>query len=218
MKKMLMVLLLSVLFVLPASADGNVIYDGTGFVLEPGSNESVTDLFTEFKDVMPGDVLTQKVTVRNVNTDVKVKIYLRSLGAHDDSVDFLSQLHLSVALSEDNTMGYMFDASADETAGLTDWVLLGTLYAGGEVNLDVKLSVPVTLSNEYMNEIGYLDWEFMVEEFPVEESDPLPPLTGDETNAMSYAFLAAGALVLMGVLFVLKRKKEEQEGNHSEKE
>ena len=128
------------------AADGKVTYSGNAgnFVFEPGSEHSLTDLFPNFKGVMPGDTLTQKITVKNdADNKVKVKIYIRSLGAHEDSVEFLSQLGLKVSKSEENKMAYMFDAAANETAQLTDWVCLGTLYSGGEVNLDVTLNVPV---------------------------------------------------------------------------
>ena len=107
------------------AADGKVTYSGNAgdFVFEPGSDQSLTDLFPNFKGVMPGDSLTQKITVKNDADDkVKVKIYIRSLGAHEDSVDFLSKLGLKVAKSEENKMAYMFDAAASEPAQLADWV------------------------------------------------------------------------------------------------
>ena len=144
---LLVVLILSFSSVLPVYAtDGKVSYDGNAreFIFEPGSEYSPTDLFPNFKGVMPGDTLTQKITVKNdVSNNVKVKIYIRSLGAHENSAEFLSQLSLKVQKSEDNEMAYMFDAVANETAQLTDWVCLGTLYSGGEVNLDVILDVPL---------------------------------------------------------------------------
>ena len=209
------VLLLALTFVLPAyAADGKVTYDGNAqqFVFEPGSGHSLTDLFPNFKGVMPGDSLTQKITVKNdASKEVKVKIYIRSLGAHEDSAQFLSQLSLQVQKSEDNQMAYMFDAAADQTAQLTDWVLLGTLYSGGEVNLDVTLNVPVELDNEFRDAIGYLDWEFMVEELPVEESDPNPPITGDDNSLVLYSVFAIGALSLIIILLVWRKKDEEKE-------
>ena len=197
------------------AADGKVTYSGNAgsFVFEPGSDHSLTDLFPNFKGVMPGDTLTQKITVKNnADNKVKVKIYIRSLGAHEDSVEFLSQLGLKVAKSSDNEMAYMFDAAANETAQLTDWVYLGTLYSGGEVNLDVTLNVPVELPNEYQNKIGYLDWEFMIEEFPVEPDDPKPPQTGDNSHmGLWFALMLCSGAMLIILLFWRKKDKENEE-------
>ncbi len=198
------------------AADGKVTYSGNAgkFVFEPGSEHSLTDLFPNFKGVMPGDTLTQKITVKNdADNKVKVKIYIRSLGAHEDSVEFLSQLGLKVAKSEDNKMAYMFDAAANETAQLTDWVYLGTLYSGGEVNLDVTLNVPVELPNEYQNKIGYLDWEFMIEEFPVEPDDPKPPQTGDNSHMGLWFALMISSLAMLIILLFWRKKDKENEEN-----
>ena len=198
------------------AADGKVTYSGNAgnFVFEPGSEHSLTDLFPNFKGVMPGDTLTQKITVKNdADNKVKVKIYIRSLGAHEDSVEFLSQLGLKVAKSEENEMAYMFDAAANETAQLTDWVCLGTLYSGGEVNLDVTLNVPTSLDNEYQSKIGYLDWEFMIEEFPIEEGDPKPPQTGDNSNMGLWFTIMICSLIMMIILLVWRKKDKENEEN-----
>lgn len=207
---LLFVFLISATFALSAQAvGGNVTYDDGAreCIFSPGSEYSLTDLFPNFKDVMPGDTLTQQITVKNdASKDVKIKIYMRSLGAHKDSVEFLSQLGLKVAKSQNNKMAYMFDAAADETAQLTDWVCLGTLYSGGEINLDVELSVPVTLDNMFKEKIGYLDWEFMIEEFPIEESDPKPPATGDDSNVVLWLTVFGISAVVTILLF--KKKKE----------
>ena len=198
------------------AADGKVTYSGNAgnFVFEPGSNHSLTDLFPNFKGVMPGDTLTQKITVKNdADNKVKVKIYMRSLGAHEDSVEFLSRLGLKVDKSEENEMAYMFDAAADEKAQLTDWVCLGTLYSGGEVNLDVTLDVPVELDNEFQNKIGYLDWEFMIEEFPVEPDDPQAPQTGDNSNIGLWIVIMLCSLFMIIILLFWRKKDKENEKN-----
>ena len=189
------------------AAEGRVTYQGDAekFFFQPGSEYSLTDLFPDFKDVMPGDVLTQRITLRNhASNRVKVKVYMRSLGAHEDSVEFLSQLHLTVTKVTDTVM---FDAAADQTAQLTDWVYIGTLYSGGECELDVTLTVPVTLDNRFKNEIGYLDWEFAVEELPVEPTDPEPPKTGDDSGIWIWVCLLAGSFIL---LLLLRNRKEEE--------
>jgi hypothetical protein len=214
---LLTVLIITLSSVLPVyAADGKVTYSGNAgnFVFEPGSDHSLTDLFPNFKDIMPGDTITQKITVKNnADNKVKVKIYMRSLGAHADSVEFLSQLGLKVAKSADNEMAYMFDAAANETAQLTDWVCLGTLYSGGEVNLDVTLDVPVELPNEYQNKIGYLDWEFMIEEFPIEEGDPKPPQTGDNSHMGLWFALMLGSLTMLIILLFWRKKDKEKVEN-----
>jgi LPXTG-motif cell wall-anchored protein len=220
MKRLITLLIVSIIAlssVLPVYAsDGKVTYNGNAgkFVFEPGSDHSLTDLFPNFKDVMPGDTLTQQITVRNnADNKVKVKIYIRSLGAHEDSVDFLSQLGLKVAKSEENKMAYMFDAKANETAQLDRWVCLGTLYSGGEVNLDVTLTVPVELDNEFQNYVGYLDWEFMIEEFPIEEGDPKPPQTGDNSHMGLWVALMLSSLTMLFILLFWRKKDTENEEN-----
>lgn len=215
MRKFVMLFALCLLLLsvpMPAeAADGRVTFyeDAGRFVFEPGSRYSPTDLFPNFKDVMPGDSLTQTITVRNdAENDVKVKIYMRALGAHADSVEFLSQLGLRVEKSADNPMPYMFDAAAHESAQLTDWVLLGTLYAGGEVDLDVTLSVPVTLDNLFQEKIGYLDWEFRIETFAISPEDPKPPYTGDSSHPGLW--LAAMSVSLAVLLLLLFRRKRDR--------
>ena len=214
MKRLLSCALLLMLLVsmsLSASAtNGNVSYSGDAgkFIFQPGSTYSPTDLFPNFKDVMPGDTLRQSITLNNdASNKVKIKVYMRSLGAHADSVAFLSQLKLRVEKLNDTVL---FDAAADQTAQLTDWVCLGTLYSGGKVDLDVLLDVPVTLDNDFKKLVGYLDWEFMIEEYPIEETDPVAP-TGDETPIGLFMGLTAGSAVILGILILLlaKRKKKE---------
>lgn len=205
----LMILVLLAAVAVPVFADGNVSYDGAAgkFIFSPGSKFSPTDLFSEFKNVMPGDHLTQKITVKsNISDETKAKIYIRSRGAAEGSEAFLSQLGIRVAVAQDNVMGYMFDAAASETAQLSDWVLLGTLYSGGKVDLEVTLDVPITMGNEFQNTIGYLQWEFKVEEFPKEDTDPTPPPTGDATPVALPAAVAIVSVLGIGTVMFHRKK------------
>ena len=209
-----LMLTLLIALALPANAaGGQVVYseDAEKFFFLPGSDYSPTDLFPNFKDVMPGDSLEQRIVVKNdISNDCKVKVYLRALGAHTYSKEFLSQLHLTVQKAEDTIL---FDAPADQSAQLTDWVYLGTLYSGGECELIVHLDVPVTLDNEFKNLIGYLDWELAVEELPVEPTDPEPPKTGDTSQLWLWLSLAVVSMAAMiWLLFVATKKKKEEKG------
>ena len=191
--------------------DGHIIYtDGIDkFVFITDSEYSDTDQFHNFKTVMPGDVIEQKIKMRNdISNDRKIKVYMRALGASEGSEEFLAQLNLTIVKDTDTVL---FDATAEKAAQLTDWVYLGTLYSGGECELTVTLEVPVTMGNEYANKVGYLKWEFGVSEYPVEETDPKPLPTGDQSNLLLWIGVMAGAFILLILLFLLRRKKEEKE-------
>ncbi len=195
---------------LSAFAQGNVTFNpGTKkFVFAPGSKESPTDLFESFKNVMPGDSLTEKIEIKNEESNnVKIKLYIKALDTSKEeksNEEFLSKLTLSV---KQDTNTELYKAPANEEAQLTDWVYLGTVFSGGKVTLNVTLDVPIELGNEFQDAAGYVDWSFKVEELPVESSDPKPPQTGD--NIMTYVVImaASAAVIVVTAIPMIKRKK-----------
>lgn len=197
---------------LSAFAMGNVTFNGNSqkFIFAPGSDESPTDLFENFKDVMPGDSITQKIEIKNdPSKDVKVKLYIKALDtstAEGSNEEFLSQLKLTVKQNGDSNL---YEAPANEEAQLKDWVYLGTVFSGGTVTLDVTLDVPVEMGNEFKDAVGYVDWSFKVEELPVESTDPKPPQTGDNTQLIKYIVIMAASAVVITVaaVSVFKKKK-----------
>ena len=84
-----------------ALAAASVSYEGGAekFVFLPGSGYSASDLFESFKNVLPGDELTQTITVRN-DKDMQVRIYLRAEPVNQTSEEFLSHLTLTVTCKD----------------------------------------------------------------------------------------------------------------------
>lgn len=192
-------------------AAGTVTYDGNAqkFIFAPGSEYSPTDLFPDFHNVMPGDSITQKVTIINdVDYDVKIRLYIRAKGAHEGSEDFLNQMTLTVK-QDGNSI--MFAAPADQTAQMTDWVYLGTFYSGAEIKLNVTLDVPISMGNEFQDAIGYLDWEFKVEELPVDPDDPRPPQTGDRLRPMLWATVSICTLAITLILILMQKMRKKSD-------
>ena len=96
MKKLLSLVMviaaLAALTVPALAADAVVRREGTsGLVIETvGSGYTDTDLFGSFKNVMPGDELTEDITVKNsVNGFDYVKLYIRAV-PHDEQGNLLT--------------------------------------------------------------------------------------------------------------------------------
>ncbi len=174
-------------------AAGIVSYEGAahGFAFSPGSIDSPTDLFDGFKDVMPGDRLTQQIAVSN-HTHSPVRIFLRTQGAQLQTKAFLRQMTLTVT-QQDGTC--LFDSPADQTGQLSDWICLGTFQPDAHVLLDLVLDVPIEMDNAWADAIGCLDWEFRAEE--------LSPAvdTGDQNSpwimGIGFALSACAIAVLL---------------------
>lgn len=215
-------LLLSLMLVfsltIPAfAAEGEVTYRGKSKILiTPATTEwTSTDLFGNFKDVMPGDNLVEEFKITNAAIDCDyVKVYMQAI-PHDASnplspsvarhetiatmEDFLSQLRMQVYSGKER----IYSASPNRTAQLTEPVYLGTLRTWKSMELEVQLEVPIELGNEYANRVGEVDWVITFEAY----DDPTEnPKTGDYIM-MAVAVMAVSAAALI-VLFIFKKKKK----------
>ena len=173
------------------------------FVLVGGSEYSATDLFDGFKNIMPGDELRQVVSVGNDHSN-EVNIYMRAVPHGDDNpliydeefeaqdgkdqdgvegvrdetiatmLDFLAQLEMTI-----NWNGSaIYEGPVPPAGGPEEAVLLGAFAPGESKDLEVVLSVPIEMGNDYMNRVGEVDWVFTVEELDPEDppTPPTPPV------------------------------------------
>lgn len=213
LKTCLALLLMSALLCGSALA-ASVTYEGGAekFVLLPGSEYSDSDLFESFKGVLPGDVLTQTITVKN-DTDKQVRIYMRAEPdlklpgslleknglSVEENRDFLNMLSMTVECRDKE----IFDAAPSQTAQLTNNTLLGTFKTNGSTELTVTLTVPAELGNAYMGRIGIVPWTFLVEE--IEEDDT--PDTGDWFQIGLWISIAAVLMAAILVLLYAQRRR-----------
>ena len=197
--KTVILTVLSVLMLLSSvitgyAADSTITYKGReqGFEFKPGSDYTSTDLFDEFKDMIPGMSLEDEITIINEskNSDY-IKVYMRA-EVHDvdgnpltyseafESLDGKDQSN--VADERDETIVTMqeflskltmriyngdkliYEASPDQAGALIDNVLLGRLDRGKSLKLKVELDIPIELDNKYANRVGEVDWVFKIEE------------------------------------------------------
>lgn len=202
MKRMILFLLIAMLLCSSALASSvTYVSQKELFDFKPGSEYQATDLFENFKGVLPGDVLTEEITVSN-SSKKQVRIYLQckyDAYVETDAKDFLDQLQLTVE-SSDKTI---FEAAAGEKAQLSKAVLLGTFKQKGEAELKVTLKVPIELGNEYMNQIGVVPWTFIVEEIPEDDT----PDTGDWFQTGMWAGIAAVIAAAIFLLLIVQKKR-----------
>jgi hypothetical protein len=71
-------------------------------------------------------------------------------------------------------------------------VSLGEFESGAEVELVVKLEVPIEMGNEFQNAIGALDWHFKVQAYEVEEetTESVPPTNEEPSEEVMVDVLA----------------------------
>ena len=176
----LMLLVVMSMSVTAFAASPSITFEGfsKGFDFQPGSEYTQTDLFGSFKNVMPGDTVTETITFTNSATDCDfVNLYMRA-EAHDETAnplsskvaeketvvtmtEFLSKLSMKVW----NGTELIYDASPDELDGLKTNKFLGTFRTGETAILKVELTVPIELDNKFANRVGEVDWIFHVEAY-----------------------------------------------------
>lgn len=205
--KLLISLILSIVLILfaaiPAFAtDSNVNYVGEAdkFIFEPGTGYSPTDLFPGFKNLMPGDKLTETITFVNTATDCDyVNVYLKAIahdennnpltydevfeaadgkdqagveGQRDETLVTMADFLAQLSMKVYQNEALIFDAPADELGGLSERVFLGKFRRNESATLTVELEVPIELGNEYANRVGEVDWVFTVEAFDDPDDEP----------------------------------------------
>ena len=128
-------------------------------------------------------------------------------GQRDETVatmsDFLAQLTMVI----ENEDGAVFSGKPNQEFQLTE--SLGELKPGESLSLNVNLSVPIEMGNEYANRVGEVDWVFTVEEVP----EPLPDTglsqTGDGVPFKLIAAVVGVAAIALVVACTMRKRGHE---------
>lgn len=189
------------------AVDSTVTFKGFGekggFDFQPGSAYSAADLFDNFKNVMPGDELTETIRIKNEARDCDyIKLYLRAEvhdedgnpltydeafehadgkdqagvgGERDETVATMQDFLSQLHMRVYNGDQLIYDSTPDQEGALAENVFLAKLTVGETAELTVELDVPIELGNEYSNRVGEVDWIFTAEGF----DRPSPPPDDD---------------------------------------
>lgn len=159
-----------------------VTFSGESNVIEFSSD----NLFMAFNDYLPGDSITQTITLNN-NYDKKTGIYLTMLVAdqEEDSELIWSLIYDKLSITVTNSKGEILYNGAfggtwvqSHTQGtITEKIIhLAELQPNSQEDIKVVLNVPHNLGNEYQNLKANVVWRFTAE-----YDDYTPPYidTGD---------------------------------------
>ena len=112
-------------------SDSTILIKGKGvFGFQVDSEYHATDLFDEFKDIMPGDRLTETITIANQYKSYDyVKVYLRAVPHDEDTVENGNHLDYSENFEEEDGKDQSGDPDKrDETvASMEDFLSKLTL-------------------------------------------------------------------------------------------
>lgn len=202
-------------------------------------NRPDTDLFDNFKDVVPGDELSQTIVVKhdaqNISGGSDFNIYLYAENSDKERIgggdavpdDLFEKIKLTVT-KDGNAL------ELKKTGNDSKGVSLGKFSYGDAQNLSVKLSVPIELGNEYQNCKGKVNWYFYAEQvadeiiddpdtplnpppFETIEDNKVPlnslPKTGDNSNIFIFAIVAGCCVVAIVALNVVRIKTRRKSVN-----
>ena len=207
----------------------DIVFTGKKLVVTAKTTDhTTTDLFGNFKGMMPGDTRTEKITFKNEsatpNTDY-VKLYIvavphdeknQPVDTHITDVDAMNEFLKQFTMTVKQNGKEIYNAAPNkEDTFAPDGYLLGTFKKGEGTTLEVTLTLPETTGNEFANLEGEVDWTFLAVEYTRTPGKPPTvtpgsPKTGDETNLFLYAGLCAVSLGMITVL-ILNRKAAKRE-------
>lgn len=212
-KSFKIIILTIIVALLLLSTIGVVLAESAGYMTDYVFFPDGSDLFSNFKGVMPGDELVQDIRLVNMHyKKLTYKTFIRAETPDEQYIPFLEQLNLKVEQldANGNATNVLFDGKPSETGPLNSDVFLAELAPLKATELRVSLSVPKTLGNEYQNTTGAIKWYFSAYERTgsSEPDTPGTPTTGTFGPPLIFIIiLLAAACTLLSIAVIRGRKK-----------
>jgi len=213
-----------------------VIYtEATNAITFSGTAANNTDLFPNFKRLVPGDYVKQTITLVTARANADDCTFSMKAADNSDQAEFLDYLYLTV--QKDGEV--VASGQAAPGAGLTQWVELGTLAPGERMTVTVSLYVDKDMGNDFQNYKGKIRWMFrtVTADVPVVQPTTIPaeeqpqggheggqeavselpeeatPLTGDTSSAWALINLLCAVAVfilcvILAIGYFVRKKKD----------
>lgn len=185
-----------------------------GFEFSP----ETTDLFANFKYLLPGDGRTQIIDIKNnytLNSGEELEIflyadYIEQTQATEETKNEIERLlkeYVSITVTDDNgniiysgAVWGNLDSASNGNDTMKNKISLGQFKSDDTKRLMVSLNVASSMENASAELLGYIKWVFSANGT---ESD-IPPnvVTGDSTNTYIYILIMVLSFTCIFVLFV----------------
>lgn len=212
---MLAVVLAGLAVPLSAWADApSIVYDGGSRTLTVSGSVEGSDLFDNFKSLMPGDERSQDIGVEVKSIDAPVRLFIKA-EVDEQTAEDLSGLTLMATYRDATGERRVKEASVGKL--FAEGVQIATFDSADTGTLALELKVPASVGNELADATKQIPWKITVEDdegeiLPTVSSGPARPAspfglvsTGDRTLAL-VAGIAVLGLASFAIGVILKRR------------
>ena len=197
-KVIIIILLLNILIILFMGIKLSQAYSRTPTIYFDGRkkeisfiNDNNTDLFTNLKEIMPGDIKEQDILFKLNNVRKDTKVFLEI----DEDIEEELQKNISIKIFANNK----------ELTKNGEYTELGTFSGNEEINLKVIVEVSKESSNEIENIKQNMKWKILIQEN--DNSDLIEvPYTYDNSNIILYVIICVVSLIVLICSIIALRK------------
>ncbi|MDR0853451.1 MAG: BsaA family SipW-dependent biofilm matrix protein [Clostridiales Family XIII bacterium] len=170
----------------PEDADAQVVFVSPEnkpeeFDISQGSTYSDTDLFLNFKDLVPGETRSQKVEVKNEYTSTQ-EIFLRAEFVEQldetlegeaqnlELVELLLRQYATITVEADGKTIYSgpvwgnYESEPTGDDSMKNYISIGDFLKDETKDLTIVLTLDPDIGNEYQDLLGLIKWRFLTEE------------------------------------------------------